>query len=68
MEVDGKSIRPGRQCGSRWGMAALAVTGDGSEVAMSGSRMCEPGAIGSREGRDVVAWFGSSGESGVVMG
>jgi hypothetical protein len=68
LKVDGKSIRPGHQRGSRWRVAALAVAGGGSEVAMSGSGMCEPGAIGSREGRDVVAWFGSSGESGVVMG
>jgi len=51
-----------------WGVAAVAATGDGSDVVMSGSGMCEPGAIGSREGRDVVVWFGSSGESGVVMG
>ena len=35
---------------------------------MSGMGVCEPGAIGSCEGRDVVVWFGSSGESGVVMG
>jgi hypothetical protein len=49
-------------------IAAVAATGDGSDVVMSGSGMCEPGAIGSRDGRDVVVWFGSSGESGVVMG
>ena len=52
--------------GSR--VAAFAATGEGSDVAMSGMGMCEPGAIGNREGRDVVVWFGSSGESGVVMG
>ena len=52
--------------GSR--VAAFAATGDGSDVAMSGMGMWEPGAIGNREGRDVVVWFGSSGESGVVMG
>jgi hypothetical protein len=68
LEVDGTSIRPGCQHGLRWRVAALAVAGDGSEVAMSSSGMCEPGAIGSREGRDVVVWFGSSGESGVAMG
>ena len=68
LEVDGTSSLPGYQDGSRWRVAALAVTGDGSEVAMSGRGTWEPGAIGSREGRDVVVWFGSSGESGVVMG
>jgi hypothetical protein len=68
LEVDGTPIRPGHQHGSRWRVAALAVAGDGSEVAMSGRGTCEPGAIGSRESRDVAAWFGSSGESGVVMG
>ena len=62
LEVDETSSLPGYQDGSRWRVAALAVTGDGSEVAMLGRGTCEPGAIGSREGRDVVAWFGSSGE------
>ena len=49
-------------------VAAFAATGDGSDVATSGMGIWEPGAIGNREGRDVVVWFGSSGESGVVMG
>ena len=52
--------------GSR--VAAFAATGDGSDVAMSGMGMWDPGAIGSRDGREVVVWFGSSGESGVVIG
>ena len=63
---------PGYQVGSRgwvgWSIAALAETSDGSDVAMSGMVMWEPGAIGSRDGRDVVVCRGSSGESGVVMG
>ena len=65
---------PGHHKGSSEGVvggsrvAAFAAAGDGSDVAMSGMGMCEPGAIGNREGRDVVVWFGSSGESGVVMG
>ena len=52
--------------GSR--VAAFAAMGDGSDVVMSGMGMWDPGAIGSRDGRDVVVWFGSSGERGVVIG
>ena len=65
---------PGHQKGSSGWMvvgsmiAAFAATGDGSDVAMSGMGMWDPGAIGSRDGREVVVWFGSSGESGVVIG
>ena len=65
---------PGHHIGSSGWMvvvarvAAFAATGVGSDVAMSGMGIWEPGAIGNREGRDVVVWFGSSGESGVVMG
>ena len=47
---------------------AFAATGDGSDVAMSGMGTWDPGAIGSRDGREVVVWFGSSGERGVVIG
>ena len=49
-------------------VAAFVAMGDGSDVAMSGMGMWDPGAIGSRDGRDDVVWFGSSGESGVVIG
>jgi hypothetical protein len=48
-------------------VAALAENA-GSEVLMSGIGMCDAGAIGSRDGRDVVVWFGSSGERGMVIG
>ena len=49
-------------------IAEVAATGGGSDVAMSGMGMWDLGAIGSRDGRDVEVWFGSSGESGVVIG
>ena len=46
----------------------MAAKGDGSDVAMSGVGTWDPGAIGSRDGREVVVCFGSSGESGAVIG
>ena len=49
-------------------VAAFAAMGDGSDLAMSGMGMWDPGAIGGRDGRDDAVWFGSSGESGFVIG
>ena len=46
----------------------MAAKGDGSDVAMSGVGTWDPGSIGGRDGREVVVCFGSSGESGVVIG